>query len=178
MLCSCPALRPHFNSRPSARGDRAEQCLIKLACYFNSRPSARGDRQSSQRPHKSRQISIHAPPRGATCWEHTIHFTPRENFNSRPSARGDRRKPSGSREPADFNSRPSARGDVAECARTGIDLFQFTPLREGRLPESKSEVARNISIHAPPRGATVSSVLHSDGRNISIHAPPRGATIP
>ena len=55
-----------------------------------------------------------------------------------------------------FNSRPSARGDL----RTGhlvtpLDEFQFTPLREGRRMRAllRSGV-QNISIHAPPRGAT------------------------
>ena len=56
-------------------------------------------------------------------------------------------------------------------------LFQFTPLREGR----QSEVARNdavpqISIHAPPRGATAAVKYAARVPDISIHAPPRGAT--
>ena len=56
---------PHFNSRPSARGD---QRLAKVA--FGA------------------VISIHAPPRGATplCLSEN---TTMDNFNSRPSARGD-----------------------------------------------------------------------------------------
>ena len=53
-------------------------------------------------------ISIHAPPRGATAGANLPHFA--ANFNSRPSARGDR-----------------TRGGNAPDAR-----FQFTPLREGR----------------------------------------------
>ena len=77
------------------------------------------------------QISIHAPPRGAT----------RPSFAFRPSA-------------VYFNSRPSARGDFCSSGRTwvsaisihapprgatrgvrnslGDKIFQFTPLREGR----------------------------------------------
>ena len=78
-----------------------------------------------------------------------------------------------------FNSRPSARGDPirTHVQRSGF-VFQFTPLREGRrLPHHWHSQRGNISIHAPPRGAT------TDDRNvpaelldISIHAPPRGAT--
>ena len=100
-----------------------------------------------------------------------------------------------------FNSRPSARGDEQRNrGRYNAQQFQFTPLREGRLaltlascqglhfnsrPSARgdaSDVAllsgrNNISIHAPPRGATgfltpVLTTLH-----ISIHAPPRGATL-
>ena len=34
-------------------------------------------------------------------------------------------------------------------------IFQFTPLREGRqVKNARDAVARLISIHAPPRGAT------------------------
>ena len=40
--------------------------------------------------------------------------------------------------------------------RANVGEFQFTPLREGRHGEQPhSAVLRFISIHAPPRGATV-----------------------
>ena len=56
-------------------------------------------------------ISIHAPPRGAT----------RESVAQRVGVN-------------DFNSRPSARGDVCvRCCVPACRIFQFTPLREGRL---------------------------------------------
>ena len=79
--------------------------------YFNSRPSARGDDAHAPSLFVAENISIHAPPRGATCTR--------------------RRSPPPS---VHFNSRPSARGD-AWCSATSetVSLFQFTPLREGRL---------------------------------------------
>ena len=123
-------------------------------------------------------ISIHAPPRGATgacasllvrvvAFQFTplregrpispapissgvsFQFTPlREgrldprrrsryckHFNSRPSARGDLLWLSDNVCPANFNSRPSARGD------------DYRRLHHGRR--------WHISIHAPPRGATL-----------------------
>ena len=125
---------------------------------------------------QGRTISIHAPPRGATFTEKGVVIL--MDY---------------------FNSRPSARGDIS----TGLinplkSLFQFTPLREGRRVRTFVFVAGNISIHAPPRGATHGArknMLHrmnfnsrpsargdrkSGGLesvyNISIHAPPRGAT--
>ena len=83
----------------------------------------------------------------------------------------------------------------------GIDLkFQFTPLREGRLlGVTVDYLAGCISIHAPPRGATLPvATVRRLPKNfnsrpsargdikylynalvrelISIHAPPRGAT--
>ena len=145
----------NFNSRPSARGDAAEEardawnaisihspprgatsvfwhCAL-ITYYFNSRPSARGDVELSAitgLPY----ISIHAPPRGAT--EDAGVPCDGGNFNSRPSARGDR-----------------------SCRRrhAGQAPFQFTPLREGR-PSTAGAVGSPpaISIHAPPRGATFS----------------------
>ena len=83
------ALVGDFNSRPSARGDATHRHLPLNALYFNSRPSARGDDALGQGAHgghfdfnsrpsargdgntfgarKRYCISIHVPPRGATC---------------------------------------------------------------------------------------------------------------
>ena len=122
----------HFNSRPSARGDRRGHDNCTALHHFNSRPSARGDQREKLRGLRRAEISIHAPPRGATahclkCWRS------RRYFNSRPSARGD---DVGSKQGSsffNFNSRPSARGDA----------------------DNRRHFHReHISIHAPPRGAT------------------------
>ena len=145
--------------------------------YFNSRPSARGDHRRKWRDSNAAGISIHAPPRGATCtaalrWLRStisIHAPPRgatppvprhrrppHHFNSRPSARGDRMSSAASLAWCYFNSRPSARGDITSARWSAErDLFQFTPLREGRQDvEPEGNAAFLISIHAPPRGAT------------------------
>ena len=57
--------------------------------------------------------------------------------------------------------------------------FQFTPLREGRQTLLVcNRITVEISIHAPPRGATDLIVCDDVvNLNISIHAPPRGATV-
>ena len=143
-------------------------------------------------------ISIHAPPRGATPRNQLPRYN-RAYFNSRPSARGDIHRMDKSRNEGYFNSRPSARGDDGAGAemkyqRISIHapprgatsphkkifvhlLFQFTPLREGR-PDGcgGGGVKKSISIHAPPRGATFPAVENAQHGGISIHAPPRGAT--
>ena len=100
-------------------------------------------------------ISIHAPPRGAT--------DPRYTTITRTD---------------DFNSRPSARGDLHRKGCCDFDgLFQFTPLREGRhLDWAYKSIKELISIHAPPRGATLAALPTTFVTSISIHAPPRGAT--
>ena len=129
------------------------KCAVHDVLYFNSRPSARGDRGCGQGD-GCRCISIHAPPRGATTFnmakyaqsQISIHAPPRGAtpcvgrscsshlyFNSRPSARGDMPETVAKSVRDYFNSRPSARGDQGYAAV----LQQM-----------------NISIHAPPRGAT------------------------
>ena len=275
----------HFNSRPSARGDPIRPVHPRVQGYFNSRPSARGDKSCPNRTATSSLfqftplregrhplhecntegifISIHAPPRGATCEaapQHRYLFL----FQFTPLREGRRHEGIHEREPSHFNSRPSARGDNmdsgwdftalisihapprgATSARIAIycrDIFQFTPLREGRLlrlgmngdefkfqftplregrlpplvrpcgitnfnsrpsargdggiraprpgrlhfnsrPSARGDCAdvrdgavTDISIHAPPRGATCCGVLPCCVFKISIHAPPRGAT--
>ena len=114
----------------------------------------REGRLKTQEFHAMAAISIHAPPRGATsiravCTSSAsaFQFTPlREGRPAGQSAMGNRN---------DFNSRPSARGDGLVMPRMPSLLFQFTPLREGRH-KAKFEGMRltDISIHAPPRGAT------------------------
>ena len=193
--------RGYFNSRPSARGDRASARPCRIAFYFNSRPSARGDGdwQSRARQH---YISIHAPPRGAT-WS-IVATIPNRYFNSRPSARGDKRGTmffcaavrfqftplrEGRRacharlrraERVHFNSRPSARGDGEQVLprRFCRVISIHAPPRGATDAQHAARRAHDISIHAPPRGATFFPMRRPSSSAISIHAPPRGATSP
>ena len=168
-------LREHFNSRPSARGDDERTEMCPRCSYFNSRPSARGDGSNVNLQRAAILISIHAPPRGATKPRRTLRATLRD-FNSRPSARGDRRRGRQRKQsPISIHAPPRGATATITDAATG-QLFQFTPLREGRLCGFPTTFALQISIHAPPRGATHQLL---DGKicfAISIHAPPRGAT--
>ena len=115
------------------RGATSPACACSTAArYFNSRPSARGDVNSTNWP----------------CWIRLFQFTPLRE--------GRRRCASASKTGAYFNSRPSARGDAVRGGSRRASLFQFTPLREGRLdPTRVRPLIERISIHAPPRGATV-----------------------
>ena len=187
-----------FQFTPLREGRPVTRWMKWSSTNFNSRPSARGD-VFSDLLELAPNISIHAPPRGATrirqqhaALSGAFQFTPlregrpgggygiflqsRPYFNSRPSARGDGHPGHIRRKLHDFNSRPSARGDPARlCGHT----------------------VSTISIHAPPRGATkiIANYMQRgrfqftplrEGRpvemssivsdKISIHAPPRGAT--
>ena len=100
-----------------------------------------------------RTISIHAPPRGATT---TKRYFPQDKIFQFTPLREGRLRRQRKRRPAEwyFNSRPSARGDATITDAATGQLFQFTPLREGRRYVMVSQWVENISIHAPPRGAT------------------------
>ena len=230
-----------FQFTPLREGRQIALPPKKEGVNFNSRPSARGDARRDRTPHR-RQISIHAPPRGATSADgiltvqHQFQFTPlREGrrqknarqvsdtyfnsrpsargdndagrartallyFNSRPSARGDPAPRQGKRHAPYFNSRPSARGDhAAGGSGSHSGNFNSRPSARGDTIRCSPWQCPAISIHAPPRGATlrtpsipaakglfqftplregrqrVRSVLYYNHK-ISIHAPPRGAT--
>ena len=124
--------RLRFQFTPLREGRRCAGAGKRSGIYFNSRPSAKGRRFIRLDSVASTDISIHAPPRGATCFfctgknRHEFQFTPlREGRRSfaRLIQHPERH----------FNSRPSARGDL------GVPLLCMTQF---------------ISIHAPPRGAT------------------------
>ena len=81
------------------------------------------------------------------------------------------------RNPISIHAPPRGATGGTGCVKLKLLIFQFTPLREGRL-ETDSIVAQwFISIHAPPRGATFFVCITPSDVDISIHAPPRGATI-
>ena len=126
--------------------------------------------------HKVYTISIHAPPRGATGWLSSALSTT-SHFNSRPSARGDCKARLATAWHPYFNSRPSARGDPSPLGKCAIRDFNSRPSARGDVPMlCMIETGKRISIHAPPRGATVAVFLPFLHLLISIHAPPRGAT--
>ena len=167
----------HFNSRPSARGDQRGSVLraghLDISIHapprgatrsvrapfsitiFQFTPLREGRLHPAFRKRADGDISIHAPPRGATHDEQPPRAA--TTFQFTPLREGRRSVQLGGQLPRrHFNSRPSARGDAA--ARNCPDLpagFQFTPLREGRLVlQPPCALVIDISIHAPPRGAT------------------------
>ena len=100
------------------------------------------------------------------------------DFNSRPSARGDKDGRGNPHSTRHFNSRPSARGDrMTRCISSFASSFQFTPLREGRLPRMDGRrSAGNFNSRPSARGDALLICSHELDIIISIHAPPRGAT--
>ena len=193
-ICS----RFHFNSRPSARGDKRCKHPSTAFMGFQFTPLREG-RRTKMNDNKNRVLFQFTPLREGRLASCSRVQSSHVHFNSRPSARGDCTADCGSRGTQNFNSRPSARGDASGTgANPGAEAFQFTPLREGRqarrkpssrrkqfqftpLREGRQDIssqtgAKGISIHAPPRGATVLYIAPLLYWLISIHAPPRGAT--
>ena len=127
---SFPAL---FQFTPLREGRREQELHHVATLQFQFTPLREGRHVGLRHQQVAVGISIHAPPRGATSPDNTrpastaFQFTPlREGRPDRPDRRGRH---------ANFNSRPSARGDAT------------------RPP---STTGWTISIHAPPRGATIS----------------------
>ena len=92
-------------------------------------------------------------------------------FNSRPSARGDTKPSRTKKKPSKFQFPPLREGRLNRVtAMVGGDIFQFPPLREGRLKAKTLGKMLDISIPAPPRGAT--SALGATGTARLFQFPP------
>ena len=126
-----------FQFTPLREGRPSPLSPLPSPAYFNSRPSARGD-QLLRHAVAFVDISIHAPPRGATMVT---------------------RRACGSRMISIHAPPRGATGPSALCRPPS--QFQFTPLREGRHGNAHPlSVWLPISIHAPPRGATIPALPH------------------
>ena len=189
-----------FQFTPLREGRRRSKSSITAHLNFNSRPSARGDDYLTDKPLEATDISIHAPPRGATSWHWrsrsiraiSIHAPPRgatlhsavkrprrDDFNSRPSARGDTKQTEQWLSFSYFNSRPSARGDRKRSTAllTSTNFNSRPSARGDNAAVVRGRESRHYFNSRPSaRGdAAVRERQEADG-TISIHAPPRGAT--
>ena len=122
---------------------------------FNSRPSARGDLFRLQRDYHGALISIHAPPRGAT------HYGCGQGGCFRCIS----------------IHAPPRGATAARCPHPYCEIFQFTPLREGRLLQHSPKSAQRVYFNSRPSARGDKCINHTVSvEHISIHAPPRGAT--
>ena len=129
-----PIARPtNFNSRPSARGDYPLDASNSPTFLFQFTPLREGRRGNWVRKIKTIDISIHAPPRGATPRICSADYK-RGYFNSRPSARGDAGNHQKQAKKANISIHAPPRGATLQSPvkRRQATEFQFTPLREGR----------------------------------------------
>ena len=147
--------RVRFQFTPLREGRRVLKIRLVVDCYFNSRPSARGDIQISILFWRLSAFQFTSLREGRRAGAETKYQ--RDVFQFTPLREGRQCPPSLLQIPYYFNSRPSARGDLPFRDTSALlGLFQFTPLREGRLQHDIHSVpVIVISIHAPPRGATI-----------------------
>ena len=175
LCCACADVSISIHAPPRGATPQARTAASIMA-YFNSRPSARGDvmkQVAMWDDYKFQFTPLREGRPGITlaCKPHALvfQFTPlREGrpsvglsapsgvyFNSRPSARGDHGSSFLPVKPIDFNSRPSARGDQHGGAdRPTQHHFNSRPSARGDDAAGRAIEAADISIHAPPRGAT------------------------
>ena len=191
------AARNIFQFTPLREGRQLHGNVITNIKQFQFTPLREGRHRYVMVSQWVENISIHAPPRGATPLCDGVAVGG-EYFNSRPSARGDAERPADRPRRNHFNSRPSARGDAIDArARSGYAIsihapprgatlvnarksanmtqFQFTPLREGRrVVAMRKEYYQGISIHAPPRGATSWAVAGGENGYFNSRPSARG----
>ena len=124
---------------------------------------------------EGREISIHAPTRGAT--DHRRRHDQHCKFQST--------LPQGERQCTvqyynifhNFNPRSHKGSDIAYVYIAAGKTFQSTlPQGERRRSQTTCTERSEISIHAPTRGATCLAFGKRAEFIISIHAPTRGAT--
>jgi len=145
-------------------------------------------------------VSIHAPLRGATSWPGTSksiskRFNPRtpagcdtpgtetsnrwSGFNPRTPAGCDKTSRTTWRCVVCFNPRTPAGCDSDQNLEKPKPEVGFNPRTpagcDGPVLQFKTKT-KNVSIHAPLRGATVSFIPSLQFLYVSIHAPLRGAT--
>ena len=161
----------------------------------------RGARRRARRSKPARsQVSTHAPAGGAT-WSRGMPFSPSKFQLTRPRGARPTRcciLPHGksfnsrAREGRDFlvawphgptrrfNSRAREGRDMATRATPPpTPWFQLTRPRGTRLPNKcHRECHRDVSTHAPARGATRAYRHRRSRQRVSTHAPARGATTP
>ena len=118
---SRPVRQIHFNSRPSARGDRGAAARSGGGFRFQFTPLREGRRPPAQLHQDGQNISIHAPPRGAT--ESRSARRSGEPFQFTPLREGRQPTPTPTPPASYFNSRPSARGDGKRYAISANLLF-------------------------------------------------------
>ena len=147
-----------FQFTPLREGRRLLRCNAPCRLPFQFTPLREGRRRQGNPQWATETISIHAPPRGAT---RACAFAPPHNLISiHAPPRGATRSHRGREEsPRNFNSRPSARGDCPVAINFAkARNFNSRPSARGDAIEARSRSGYAISIHAPPRGATSSSV--------------------
>ena len=156
-----PGQKRHCNSGfqstlPQGERQGGQTMSYKLMQFQSTLPQGERRMATSDKS-RFKEISIHAPTRGAT--NHSISYHQgKKNFNPRSHKGSD-----------------SGASGIGRCA---VEFQSTLPQGERQMDRPQSLSFCAISIHAPTRGATQMPDLDKTGGCISIHAPTRGATEP
>ena len=150
--------------------------IVPSVGVFQFTPLREGRQQEESASFNIDNISIHAPPRGATFSKYSASRRKRY-FNSRPSARGDGGLTTcgGMQYIFQFTPLREGRQDTAVLDTKQL-LFQFTPLREGRRIVAGRSCTKPYFNSRPSARGDPKEGKEMSEFVISIHAPPRGAT--
>jgi|GEM_PF-214996 len=122
-------------------------------------------------------ISIHAPAKGATVYSQTITGTTAISIHAPAKGATQDRWPSGYKRESFQSTHPRRVRHDARFSEDGqVEVFQSTHPRRVRRGGERHRIHREISIHAPAKGATAAAASASVLDVISIHAPAKGAT--
>ena len=163
-----------FNPRPHAGGDYSALGSMSDNGVSIHAPT-RGATIYRIKNNIELRVSIHAPTRGAT--PRLFLGTSFDVFQSTPP-RGGRQDGNFHQNLCQgFNPRPHAGGDQKAYPRFLIVMFQSTPPRGGRPIYDNVDLGDYVFQSTPPRGGRL-VFLESPGtsKEVSIHAPTRGAT--
>ena len=162
---------------PTCGATTGVSLLEHTTTVFQSTPPRGGRPVRFTRAALCKDVSIHAPTRGATHRRCTTG-TNCQRFNPRPHAGGDLLVRAVAFRVVQFQSTPprGGRREALELSLTAAE-FQSTPPRGGRRDGKQHTLRKwSVSIHAPTRGATAESAQVHVSYSVSIHAPTRGAT--
>ena len=180
--------RPH-GARQETSGRRASSrvSIHAPARGATCRLENRRDRPlfRSTRPHGARTlrsrigrrkkaVSIHAPARGATAWP---ALAPRASKFRSTRPHGARLERAG-RDASDgcFDPRARTGRDTCMILEIAADVSIHAPARGATTLSANDPHSVHVSIHAPARGATLQRRMQTEPFDVSIHAPARGAT--
>ena len=165
-----------FNPRTHEGCDKCPVVIVFSVCSFNPRTHEGCDIWREQREF-NRQVSIHAPTRGAT-YDNSFYWSCSGFQSTHP--RGVRLNTIViSNSSIMFQStHPRGVRQLNWLMSKRVVMFQSTHPRGVRpFTYNDDNLPIFVSIHAPTRGATIFKATQVNYNNVSIHAPTRGATV-
>ena len=167
-----------FQSTRPRGARRAGRVRVRRRVWVSIHAPARGATQSAPQTILRSAVSIHAPARGATeCADATDPSV--GCFNPRARAGRDGRNTPKKCARNCFNPRARAgRDDYLAMVHRVVFSFQSTrPRGARRFPQAGQRVERNVSIHAPARGATLAGWCECCRHSKFQSTRPRGARL-